>query len=109
MGTVSKLFAAHPLIHVAVMCPPEAAVTVLLNKMTELGAMFTLLTHVPVQVGTLTKANGQANVAMFPVLVFAVAKNTWETFIGRTYNPMDMFQLDQVLGAKLDNINPLVN
>lgn len=88
---------AH-LVHVAILCPPDAAPTVLLNKMSEIGGMFVLLTQIPVQVSSLAMANGQPNVMLYPLFIFAIHQKTWEDFTGRAYLPTDMHQLDDVLG-----------
>lgn len=86
-----------PLIHVAVLCPPNGALTLILNKMGELGGMFVLLSQVPVQVSNIAKANGQDNIMLYPLVIFAIHKKAWEDFTGRAYNPTDVIQMEEIL------------
>lgn len=87
-------------VHVAVLCPPGAAVTMLLNTMGERGGLFVLMQSIPVPVGGLVKGNGQPNVEIFSMLVFAIQKTEWETWMKTTYDPQCLVPMDAVMTGK---------
>lgn len=84
-------------VHVAVLCPPGAAVTALLNKMGEHNGSFVLMQQIPLQVGSISKANGQGNVQLFPLLVFAILQSELESWLKISYDPVAMYNMDDVM------------
>lgn len=98
---VANLRAFKQPVHVGVICPPNSAVTALLNVMGAHGGMFVLMSQVPMQVGSLAKANGQANIALFPLLVFAIQKEEFESWLSCTYQAEMIYQMEDVMNGKV--------
>lgn len=98
-------------VHVAVICPPGAAVTALLNKMGDKGGMFVLLQSIPMQVGALSKSNGQSNIQVFPLLIFAIQKKAFESWMKCTYEAVAMYNMDDIMQDCIrdQGINPRMN
>ncbi len=88
-------------VHVAVICPPQAAVTALLNTMGEHGGIFVLMIQMPLQVGGIVKGNGQPNIQLFPMLVFAIQKEAFETWLSCTYDPNGIYQMEDVMNGRV--------
>lgn len=100
-----------PPVHVAVICPPGAAVTALLNKMGEKGGMFVLLQSIPMQVSALSKSNGQDNIQIFPLLVFAISQKAFESWLKCRYEAVAMYNMDDIMNdcIREQGINPRLN
>lgn len=98
---VANLRAFKQPVHVGVLCPPNSAVTMLLNTMGEHGGMFVLMTQIPIQVSNLAKANGQANIALYPMLVFAIQKDEFEGWLSCKYDAGMLYQMEDVLNGKV--------
>ena len=92
---------------VAILCPPFAAVTMVINKMCSEGGTFLLLSHMPVQVGALASANGQANMQMYQVLTFMVNMLDWESKWGK-YDPLGVLPMQNFLSDKPPQKSPLL-
>ncbi len=90
-------------VHVAVICPPQAAITQLLNTMGERGGLFVLMYQMPIQVGGIVKGNGQPNVQFFPMLVFAIQKSAFESWLSCTYDPNGVYQMEDIMTGKINN------
>lgn len=88
-------------VHVAVICPPQAALTLLLNEMGKHGGMFVMLVQIPLQVGGIVKGNGQANIQLFPMLIFAIQKDSFESWLKCAYDPIAMYQMEDILNGKI--------
>jgi hypothetical protein len=98
-----KTFNLTPPVHVAVICPPGAAVTALLNKMGRHGGAFVMTQSIPMQVGALSKANGQGNVQIFPLLVFAIAQKDFEAWMKCKYEEIAMYNMDDIMNDQIMN------
>ncbi len=97
-GRVIELTSRLPKpVHVAILCPPGAAVTALLNKMGAHHAMFILSQGVPMQVGSLAKVNGQPNVVVYPLMVFSIDKAEFESWMKTKYSETQMYQMDDIM------------
>lgn len=94
-------FKLKPPVHVAVLCPPNSAITALLNKMGSRGGMFVLMSQVPLQVSSLAKANGQANVQLWPMLVFAIQKDAFESWLKCKYEETMMYAMDDIMNDQI--------
>jgi hypothetical protein len=98
-----KSFNLTPPVHVAVLCPPGAAVTALLNKMGKHGGTFVMVQSLPMQVGSLSKANGQGNVQIFPLLVFAITQKEFEAWMKCKYEEIAMYNMDDIMNDHIMN------
>jgi hypothetical protein len=97
-------------VHVAVICPPQAAITMLLNVMGEHGGMFVLMQQIPLQVGAVAKVNGQPNIQLYPMLVFAIQKDTFESWLKVKYDAQGMYQMAEIIEGKIGRSqNPILN
>lgn len=102
-GKVMNLRAFVQPVHVAILCPPQAALTILLNEMGKRGGMFVMMMQIPFQVGNVVKGNGQANVQLFPMVIFAIQKEAFESWLNCKYDPVAMYQMEDVLNGKIIN------
>lgn len=89
--------ALRPCVHVAVICPPQAVITLLLNTMAEHGGMFTLLQQIPIAVGKVALANGQPNIQLHPMLIFSIQKQNFESWMKIQYDPQGIYQMADIL------------
>lgn len=90
-----------PPVHVAVICPPQAAITLLLNKMARQGGSFVVMQSLPMQVGPLAKMNGQPNIHIYPLLIFSIQKKTFEAWMKCVYEEVCMYQMDDIMNDKI--------
>lgn len=88
-------------VHVAVICPPGAAVTALLNKMSEHNGLFILMQQIPLETGKLSLSNGQPNVQLFPLLVFSIQQTEFEAWMKVKYDPLGMYQMQAVMESQM--------
>jgi hypothetical protein len=88
-------------VHVAVLCPPGAAITVLLNKMVQHGGVFVALQNVAMQAGSLSKLNGQANTVNCPLLVFSIQRRDFEAWMGVRYDDLGVYQMVDIMAGKI--------
>jgi hypothetical protein len=98
-----KTFTLTPPVHVAVLCPPGAAVTALLNKMGRKGGSFVMVQSLPMQVGALSKANGQGNVQIFPLLIFSIGQKEFEAWMKCKYEEIAMYNMDDIMNDQIQN------
>ncbi len=96
-----KIFALAPPVHVAVICPPGAAVTALLNKMVRHGGTFVMVQSLPMQVGALSRSNGQSNVQIFPLMIFSIAKKVFEAWMKCSYEEIAMYNMDDIMNDQI--------
>ena len=99
-GKVMNLRAFTQPVHVAVICPPNSALTMLLNTMGEHGGLFVMMMQIPLQVGNVVKGNGQANIQLVPLVIFAIQKDAFESWLSCKYDPMGMYQMEDVLNGR---------
>ncbi len=96
---VAGMFASP--IHVAVICPANAAVTMLLNKMAAHRAIFILMQQIPVAVGNISRANGQPNIEIYPLLVFSMQQREFESWMKCKYEAVAMYQMADIMNDKI--------
>lgn len=88
-------------VHVAVICPPQAAVTLLLNKMAKHNASFVLMQSLPMQVGAVSLVNGQPNIQIYPLLIFSMQQKEFETWMKCAYEEVCMYQMEDILNDRI--------
>jgi hypothetical protein len=88
-------------VHVAVLCPPGAAVTALLNKFALHGGIFIMSQSIPMQRGNLARSNGQANIEVFPLLVFSIEQEYFEKWMSTKYDEMGMYHMADIMDDKV--------
>lgn len=92
-----KFITLTPPVHVAVICPPQAAITLLLNKMSRQGGAFVVMQSLPMQVGAVAKANGQPNIQIYPLLIFSIQQKDFEGWMKCKYEEVCMYQMDDIM------------
>jgi len=92
-----KILMTNLRVHVAVLCPPGAAITALLNKMSVMGGFFVMAQSVPMQRGSLAKSNGQSNIEIFPLLIFSIEKVGFEKWMKTSYDEMGMYHMADIM------------
>jgi len=88
-------------VHVAVICPPQAALTLLLNKMGKHGGAFVVMQSLPMQVGAVAKANGQPNIQIYPLLIFSIQQKSFEDWMKCKYEEVCMYQMDDIMNDRI--------
>ena len=88
-------------VHVAIICPPGAAITALLNKMGKKGATFVLTQSIPMQVSTITKLSGESNIQIFPLLIFSISRSGFESWMKCRYEETAVYNMDDIMNDKI--------
>jgi hypothetical protein len=86
-------------VHVAILCPPMAATTALLNLMLRHGGVFVTSQQMPMQGSNIAQANGKPNIQIWTLNIFSIGKKEFETWIG-PYDEMKAYAMEEIVSGK---------
>lgn len=88
-------------VHVAVLCPPQAAITVLLNVMLEHGGVYICNQALPMQSSSgLVNGSGHPQIEIWNVHMFSIQQKEFEAWLGCKYDPMQYYAMKEIMDGK---------
>jgi hypothetical protein len=86
-----------PPVHVCVLCPPQTAVTVLLNRMIAHGGFYVCSQGFPIQRGKTLGADGKPQIEIWMGYVFSIDRKVFETWTKLTYDEVAMYNFEDIV------------